>query len=188
MTVWGPLDNLLQENAQLQADLAAAREREQRLMTVIEDAVQVGEMQGEDFRLMPWSTLSAAIAAAAPAAVAQEPRGEGIPVGVELDSPTWPLVLLFAVEMEIKLAQNRHKGNRSGWLHDSPESLIERIGDEFGELCEAIGRRDPSQHVYREAADVANFAMMTADSYGYAVGKGLLERQQPPAGQGSGDE
>ena len=66
------------ENAQLQADLAAAREREQRLMTVIEDAVQVGEMQGEDFRLMPWSTLSAAIAAAAPSAVAQEPRGKGV--------------------------------------------------------------------------------------------------------------
>lgn len=78
MSIFGPLDNLLQENAQLQADLAAAREREQRLMTVIEDAVQVGEMQGEDFRLMPWSTLSAAIAAAAPAAVAQEPRGEGV--------------------------------------------------------------------------------------------------------------
>ena len=117
-----------------------------------------------------------ALAAAAPSAEAQT------------SSPTWPLVLAFAHEMERKLAQNRHKGDRSGWLHVSPESLIERIGDEFGELCEAVDRRDPSQHVYDEAADVANFAMMVADSYGYAVGKGLIERVAPAAETERGGE
>lgn len=54
---------------------AEAAEREVvRLLTVIEDAVQVGEMTGADFRLMPWSTLRAASDGCA--ALAGTPEGE----------------------------------------------------------------------------------------------------------------
>lgn len=36
--------------------------------------------------------------------------------------------------MEAKLAKNRHKGDREGWLKDNPWSLVERILDETVEL------------------------------------------------------
>ena len=42
----------------------ALRARAERAEAVIADAVSVGEMQGEDFDLQPWSTLRAALAAA----------------------------------------------------------------------------------------------------------------------------
>src|SRR6478609_3138894 len=60
------------------------------------------------------------------------------------DSPTLLYVLKFACSMEAKLAKNRRKGDRGGWLKDHPWSLVERILDEPVELQQcftAIGAR-----------------------------------------------
>jgi len=83
-----------------------------------------------------------------------------------IDSPTWPYVYRFALAMESKLAQNRHKGDRDGWLHDGGLSLLARLREETDELEQAI--RQPmtersDTELLGESADVANFAMMVAD-------------------------
>jgi NTP pyrophosphatase (non-canonical NTP hydrolase) len=82
------------------------------------------------------------------------------------ESPTWPHVLAFARRMEAKLEANRHKGNREGWLKDSPFDLFRRLRDEADELGEALRCRSESEVIANEAADVANFAMMIADVVG----------------------
>lgn len=87
------------------------------------------------------------------------------------NSPTWPIVLAFAKLMERKLALNRHKGDRDGWMKESASDLIDRTYDEFCELNDAVIdcehnwmlRNGSPITVALEAADVANFAMMTAD-------------------------
>ncbi|MEM1355957.1 MAG: hypothetical protein AAGH88_13870 [Planctomycetota bacterium] len=81
------------------------------------------------------------------------------------NSPTWPYVLAFAKRMEAKLAKNRHKGDRLGWLKDTPASLVRRIDDERIELLAEIRSGGIALDVMDEAADVANMAMMTADAY-----------------------
>lgn len=84
--------------------------------------------------------------------------------------------------MENKLARNRHKGNREGWINDDPESLLKRLREETRELETAMsvakvrmweGRSNASHaanDVADEAADIANFAMMIADWYNARVG------------------
>ncbi len=86
-------------------------------------------------------------------------------------SPTFRHILEFAFRMEAKLAQNRHKGNRDGWLKDDPIVLVERMLDETVEVQQCFtygndGRAeiDNAEALADECADVANFAMMTADS------------------------
>jgi NTP pyrophosphatase (non-canonical NTP hydrolase) len=90
------------------------------------------------------------------------------------DSPTWPYVLAFAKRMEAKLEKNRHKGDRSGWLLDEADELLERLREELCELDDAmveavvrmhepLNARWIAENVANEAADVANFAMMLAD-------------------------
>lgn len=79
------------------------------------------------------------------------------------NSPTWPIVLAFAKLMESKLALNRHKGDREGWMKDYPEALLDRVRDETGECLDAILMEQP-ESIALEAADIANFAMMVADS------------------------
>lgn len=100
------------------------------------------------------------------------------------ESPTWPYVLAFARIMEAKLAKNRHKGNRDGWLKDRPEVLLKRLREETAELKAAISwvtenKVPPSEwsvsNAANEAADVANFAMMITDVCG-----GLDVAQQAP--------
>jgi NTP pyrophosphatase (non-canonical NTP hydrolase) len=97
-------------------------------------------------------------------------------------SATWPYVLAFAREMEVKLAANRHKGDREGWARESTEWLMTRLREEVAELQAQLPYRvgvrsaDDSgwesrgspRGIREEAADVANFAMMIAD-----VGGGL---------------
>jgi len=93
--------------------------------------------------------------------------------GVDLalaQSPTWPHVLVFAKRMEAKLAQNRHKGDREGWLKDDPWNLVERMLDETVEVqhCFTLGSDgradyDNAEKLADECADVANFCMMIAD-------------------------
>ena len=99
----------------------------------------------------------------------------------EKKSQTWPYVLAFARRMEAKLEKNRHKGNREGWLGDAPETLLGRLREEVRELelalmpglggmnpiqLEQLNRGDIAERRANEAADVANFAMMIADTCG----------------------
>jgi NTP pyrophosphatase (non-canonical NTP hydrolase) len=72
--------------------------------------------------------------------------------------------------MEAQLRANDHK---PGWKNDSLLSLISRCSEELIELRhEIIEEYDPVR-VLKEAADVANFAMMIADVCG-----GLISQQQ----------
>lgn len=89
-------------------------------------------------------------------------------------SPTWPSVLRFARQMEAKLEANRHKGNRRHWLMSEPHWLFDRLVEESKELKreilvgdvrmqETLNARYHAEGLTREAADVANYAMMLAD-------------------------
>lgn len=68
-------------------------------------------------------------------------------------------VMRFAEQMEIKLQENDHKG---GWQQCEDDYLIGRLQQETYELYLAMNHKEPLE-VRREAADVANFAMMIAD-------------------------
>jgi len=81
-----------------------------------------------------------------------------------------PSIVAFSQEMEKRLVENNFKG---GWKESSPTWLLARLIQEAGELSNAIVWNDPDASV-REAADVANFAMMIAERMKalYAAGKG----------------
>lgn len=95
-----------------------------------------------------------------------------------------PEVEAFADLMEAQLRANDHKG---GWKACDPHWLHDRLLEEAAELQDAGQWKTdggPSQGGYgravaREAADVANFAMMIADVCGG------LETPTPAAGQES---
>ena len=84
-----------------------------------------------------------------------------------------PKVQTFAECMEQKLRENDYKG---GWNHMRPSDLYRRLREELGELWREIKvlegmlphnandlALDQQRKIVREAADVANFAMMIAD-------------------------
>jgi NTP pyrophosphatase (non-canonical NTP hydrolase) len=88
-----------------------------------------------------------------------EPEGLSIPF--QTSPNVRPEVAWFATQMEKRLRENDHK---PGWKSESPVWLVERAGDEHQELYNAVSSRSgPDGWVVREAADVANFAMMVAD-------------------------
>jgi NTP pyrophosphatase (non-canonical NTP hydrolase) len=68
-------------------------------------------------------------------------------------------VLIFAEDMEQKLRENDYKG---GWKNCEVSFLIGAIEKELGELKEVVKNGEFAK-IIREAADVANFAMMIAD-------------------------
>lgn len=79
-----------------------------------------------------------------------------------------PEVAAFAQLMEAKLRENDHKGD---WEHEHPDDLMNRVHDEVEELQVAIhlwgcslgtGTLPAAKVVGKEAADVANFALMIA--------------------------
>lgn len=71
-------------------------------------------------------------------------------------------VLAFAVDMEAKLDQNRHKGGPEGWRALDLTTLQKLLSDEVAELNGALALGN-SAAIVSECADVANFAMMIAD-------------------------
>ena len=75
-----------------------------------------------------------------------------------------PIVSWFARLMEQKLSKNDHKG---GWVGCTPSWLLRRLRAETNELARALKchKKAPAL-IAREAADVANFAMMIADVTG----------------------
>ena len=76
-----------------------------------------------------------------------------------------PEVRAFADAMEERLAANDHK---PGWIGDSPHALLARLREEATELQVVLNSSaTPGREtILREAADVANFAMMIADVCG----------------------
>lgn len=82
-------------------------------------------------------------------------------------------VLWFAKQMERKLRANDHKGH---WSNCDDLYLKRRLREETNELIDAVNRLKSyrrtspddvawaARMVIREAADVANFAMMIADN------------------------
>ncbi len=87
-----------------------------------------------------------------------------------------PAVKWFAEQMEAALKRNDHKG---GWLQDDWDELYDRIKDETKELkkeCEKLYQDD--EKIIKEAADVANFAMMIADIFGNEIGQTPFDESQ----------
>lgn len=77
-------------------------------------------------------------------------------------------VLRLALTMEEKLGENRRKGDREGWLAQDLDALEGGLSEEVGELLMAVFNGESPEAVWREAADVANTAMMIADKYEHA--------------------
>lgn len=77
-------------------------------------------------------------------------------VGELRESVAW-----FASIMERELRANDHK---PGWKNDRAVDLLDRVFDEAHELNAAIAAGGRSERIIKEAADVANFAMMIADN------------------------
>ena len=73
-----------------------------------------------------------------------------------------PELVKFMVVCEAKLREN---DNKNHWSGETMEYLHRRLYDEFGELKRAIKAKKPATDIFRECADIANFAMMIADSY-----------------------
>lgn len=74
----------------------------------------------------------------------------------------------FARNMELKLRENDHKG---GWGKCEHSWLLDRLKQEVAELEKALDQVDNQENVIREAADVANFALMIADLAGRLYGR-----------------
>lgn len=72
-----------------------------------------------------------------------------------------PVVQWFAEQMEERLAANDHK---PGWRGDDMDALLSRLADEKVELAQAVEADAPAREIAKEAADVANFALMIADN------------------------
>ena len=68
----------------------------------------------------------------------------------------------FAAEMKKKLMRNVDKPM---WRDDSPQLLWGRMCGEIVELKREMDRGGSKADVVKECADVANFAMMIADTY-----------------------
>jgi NTP pyrophosphatase (non-canonical NTP hydrolase) len=88
----------------------------------------------------------------------------------------------FAEQMRAKLERDRHKGDN--WQELGVDWLFDRLAGEMGpktetseidELETAIYQQD-WENVIRECADVANFAMMIADT-----ARALLNAEQTAA-------
>ena len=74
-----------------------------------------------------------------------------------------PEVAWFAWQMELQLRANDHKG---GWQGDALLSLWDRLYEEADELrSELYALPLVPLRIVKEAVDVANFAMMVADSF-----------------------
>lgn len=84
-------------------------------------------------------------------------------------------VLAFAAQMERKLRANDHKG---GWSNESPEWLLSRLREEVAELEQLVASGGPG--VVGEAADVANFAMMVAETAWLRRAERVLGGEEAP--------
>lgn len=72
------------------------------------------------------------------------------------------LIDCLAVFAKQKMRANLCKGH---WGGMSQEALVQRAGEEFGELLIAITSGEHPDEVWKEAGDVANIVAMMADNY-----------------------
>jgi hypothetical protein len=73
-------------------------------------------------------------------------------------------VLDFAEAMESKL--RKYDATRgTSWKTDRPKDLLEHLKEEVRELEVGLECKDDIERILLECADVANLAMMIADSY-----------------------
>lgn len=82
-----------------------------------------------------------------------------------MDTPTRQYVDAFAKTMEQRLAENRHKGDRPGWLKETPIVHVEAAMRHVWSLGTAVLTKAPRAEVVRLAADAANRLLMAADAY-----------------------
>lgn len=88
-----------------------------------------------------------------------------------------PVVKWFAEQMEAALKRNDHK---TGWLNDDWDELHDRIIDEAKELYAECGKfTKDKEKIIKEAADVANFALMIADKFGGQLGHKQASEASP---------
>lgn len=82
-----------------------------------------------------------------------------------------PEVITFAYAMERRLRQNDLLKGATGWRHEAPGALMQRVWEETQKLQVALvvyPRDAPNYYasIGKEAADVANMAMMVSDVCG----------------------
>lgn len=77
-------------------------------------------------------------------------------------------IVRFACEMEKKLERDDKRG-KPDWREEDMNELLLGVADELIELCRAVSKGDPEE-VHKEAADVANYAMMVSDVFKEKVG------------------
>lgn len=65
-------------------------------------------------------------------------------------------------EMQTMLERG-HRPGRTHWLASTPTYLLGRLHEEVKELEDAVRAETDPDEIWREAADVANFAAMIAD-------------------------
>lgn len=78
-----------------------------------------------------------------------------------------PSVRRFAEQMERNLRKHDRDRGRRGWIHDNPWDLFGRAHQELAELeaeLPTFSRSGNASNAYKEAADVANMAMMVAET------------------------
>lgn len=77
----------------------------------------------------------------------------------ESDEPIAELVKT----MKEKMKENEINKGKRGWLNCHYSFLTYRLIEEVKELTDSIDDRKDKEHIKKEAADVANFAMMIHD-------------------------
>lgn len=84
-------------------------------------------------------------------------------------SSTLDYVNSFASIMEDRLARNRHKGDRPGWLAETFMTHIEHAEKHLAALKTAFLHGAKQEELDRTAADCANRIMMARDRYSSAI-------------------
>lgn len=158
---------------EMRAELAASHTRDAKANLDPDLARDIATLKAQLREGFAWYALTPAFAdALVLAAEGSRTRDAATPVQwifSKGDDELRPTVRVFARLMEAKLRENDHKG---GWSADAFSSLYARLLEEAEELRVVAGRSNNGdeaswcRNVAREAADVANFAMMIADNTG----------------------
>ncbi len=69
----------------------------------------------------------------------------------------------FTTLMRQRIEEEEHAGRRE-WGDYTPEQLVPRLAEQFTEILSAAGRGLPSDHLIRSCADLANYALIFADT------------------------
>jgi hypothetical protein len=84
------------------------------------------------------------------------------------ESPTIQSVRAFAEAMEQRLSENRHKGDREGWLSEPEATHLNGALRHMESAEKAIAAGAPVDEVRRAVADAANRLMMLLDVHSRA--------------------